>query len=204
MKPLNVKNSGIPMTETGLRNPNGAKPDPSAKCANATVAAATKRNPVSAGMSGAFPMARILKRPGQRCNRTELRPHSRRFPQTAQVQSRARNAPEGSREMDHGGEPFFVRRETGGELEVKTRLEAVDGRGRETIRAVRICVLRPQMIHHLVDGRHARLFANLHDCRHVGPDLQAPTCKREANEPVVVLETAQGRAALAHPRGGLP
>src|ERR1043166_1979052 len=56
MKPLKVKNSGMPMTEIGLRNPNGAKPEPSAKCAYATVAAATKRNPVSAGISGAFPM----------------------------------------------------------------------------------------------------------------------------------------------------
>jgi hypothetical protein len=58
MKPLKVKNSGMPMTEIGLRKPSSATLDSSAKCASTIVAAATKRTPVNAGISGAFLMAR--------------------------------------------------------------------------------------------------------------------------------------------------
>src|ERR1043166_7052840 len=106
--------------------------------------------------------------------------------------------------MKQRRKPLFVRGETRGELEVETGLEAIDDRGSEVVGPARIAVFGAQVRYHVLDRGDTRLFGALDDRGHMRPPLQPPASQREADEPVEILETAQGGVGGTDSRERLP
>src|ERR1043166_9859754 len=94
--------------------------------------------------------------------------------------------------MKQRRDPSLVRGEPRGEVEVETGLEGIDDRGGEMVGPARIAVFGAQVRYHVLDRGDARLFGDLDDRGHMRPHLQPPASQREADEPVEILETAQG------------